>query len=714
MANRQKAAKKATVFTQGVLKTIVLIVTCLLIYGSLVLPDLIQNSNIPTGVGEVASQEILAPYSVTYESKVYTERARKEAAAAVEPVYLPADPSITRHQLEELNTILYYISSVRNDAFATREQKLDDLASLSAIILTESTSEEILTLSDQAWQNIGNEASRVLEQVLRETIRNDNVGQVRSNLPAMIDFSFPSEQSQIIIALTSQLIVPTSLLSEEQTSLAREQSRTAIEPISRQIIAGEVLVRRGQIIREEDYEALNVFGLAKPTNQNTQYITSAILVLIIGILTALYYKKRRDQPFTTLRASIVTASTFVIFLAIGRFLVVDRTIIPYLYPIATFGLTISIIFNLELGVILSLFLSFLTVFGSGREAELALFYLLPSLVGMLTIGKARRIGSFLGSGVIIGLVGMGVVAIYRLGDTYTDLLGLTSLLAAALINGLASGTLALLLHYLYSQSLDIPTALQLLDISRPDHPLLQYILQNAPGSYQHSLVVSNLGEQAAEAIGADQLLVRVGALFHDCGKSNNPDFFIENQNKDKIDSHDSLDPVSAAATIIHHVDDGVALAKKYRLPSRVIDFIKEHHGTMVTWYQYSQALAEANRPEDVDKSLFTYPGPKPSSRETAILMLADGTEARFRAESPRTEQEVRELIRKAIDYYKNEGQLDNTDLTLRDLTLIGDSFFETLQRSFHPRIHYPELKGNKTEPVNVNLSSEPQLTTKKE
>ncbi|MFZ3071473.1 MAG: HDIG domain-containing metalloprotein [Anaerolineaceae bacterium] len=706
MVTRKENEKKLGVFTQGVLKTLVLIVTCVLVYAALVLPDVVQNSNVPAGVGEVAGQEILAPYSVTYESKVFTERARKEAAAAVEPVHLPADPSIARHQLENLNSILYYISTVRKDTFATRDQKLSDIASLSEVRLSASVANQILDLDEQSWQDIENESNRVLEQVLRDTIRNDTVGQVRGNLPAVIDFSFPTDESQIIIALISPLIVPTSLFSEEQTNVAREQARVTIEPISRQIIAGEVLVRRGQIIREEDYEALNAFGLAKPVNQTVQYITSAVFVGIIGILTALYYKKRHDQAFASLRAIIVVASTFLFFLILGRFLVIDRTVVPYLYPIAAFGLTISIVFNLELGVILSFFLSILTVFGNSREAELGLFYMLPTLVGMLTIGHARRIGSFIGSGFVIGLVGMGIVVTFRLGDTYTDLLGLTSLLAVSLINGLASGSLALLLQYIYSQLLDTPTALQLVDIARPDHPLLQYILRNAPGSYQHSLLVSNLGEQAAEAIGADRMLVRVGTLFHDCGKANNPQFFIENQIKDKIDSHDDLDPAASAATIIQHVTDGVALAKKYRLPSRVVDFIKEHHGTMVTWYQYSQALAAAENPEDVDKSLFTYPGPKPQSRETAILMLADGTEARTRAESPKTEEELRTLIQKSIDKYKNEGQLDDTDLTLNDLKTIAASFYETLQRSYHPRIQYPELKNSRTEPVKVTLPSD--------
>ncbi len=694
MAKNRENGTKPAGFTQGALRLLILLVSSLLIFASLVLPELITRSNIPAGVGEAASQEILAPYSITYESKVLTERARTQAAAAVPPVFLPADPSISRHQLETLDSVLYYISAVRKDNFSTPEQKLQDLAAISSVKLSSAVAAQLLELDEQDWQEIEVETRRVLEQVMRDTIRSDNLSQIRSNLPAVIDFSFRPEDAQLVIALVSPLITPTSLFSEEQTNAAREQARAGIEPISRQIIAGEVIVRRGQIIREEDYEALNVFGLAKPVNQTNQVITSAVLTGVIAVLAALYFQRRQDQPFFSVKALLVIAGLFLIFLALGRFLVVDRTIVPYLYPVAAFGLTLSIIFNLELGIVMSMFLAILMVFDNTREAELGVFYILPAVVGMLTIGRARRISAFLAAGLLTGIAGMAVVVAFRLGDTYTDLLGLTSLIASALIYGLASGSLALLLQYVVSQILDIPTALQLLEVSRPDHPLLQYILRNAPGSYQHSLLVSNLAEQAAEAVGADRMLVRVGALFHDAGKANNPAFFIENQVKDKLDSHDNLDPATAAATVIQHVHDGVELAKKYHLPSRVIDFIREHHGTMLTLYQYSQAAAAADDPESVDKALFTYPGPKPQSRETAIVMLSDGTEARSRAETPRSDDEIRALIRQTIDMYKNEGQLDATDLTLKDLSTIEDSFFRTLQRSYHPRIQYPTLKPN--------------------
>jgi putative nucleotidyltransferase with HDIG domain len=187
------------------------------------------------------------------------------------------------------------------------------------------------------------------------------------------------------------------------------------------------------------------------------------------------------------------------------------------------------------------------------------------------------------------------------------------------------------------------------------------------------------------------LLTRVGALFHDVGKANNPMFFVENQAQDQLNTHEDLTPMDAAAAIIAHVNDGIALAHKHRLPRRIDDFILEHHGTMVTRYQYNQALEAAGGDASlVDKERFRYPGPKPGSRETALLMLADGAEARARAERPSDDEAIRNIVHSTIEVAQKQGQLDRTQLTLRDLSTITDVFVSILRGSHHPRISYPK------------------------
>lgn len=675
------------------------LISIVLVYACMILPTVFDRQLETVMVGQVAPQEILAPYSLTFESKIFTERARQDTANNVLPIYLPSDPDITKAQLEKLNNIVFYISTVRNDLKATHAEQLDDLQQILMLHLSTEQCEEILDLEEKDWQTIASESNRVLEQVLRESLRNDQVNQARSNLPVLLDFSLQTKQSQLVIAIVSPLVVPTSLYSEELTENAREQARSLIEPVARKIINGEVLVRRGQIVRDEDLEALKVFGMAEPNDNTNDFIRSAVLLIVLAAILVLYSRLRKGQPNFQPRALVLTVIFFLLFLGIARFFIMGRTILPYIFPIAAFTLTLSILFNKEFALIITISLIVLTVHGQAREAELILFYLLPTLVGMFTIRKARRIPSFIVSGLAMSVCAMAVVFIFRWRDGYTDLTGFSSIMVAAMVNGIFSSMVTLLIHQLFALLLDTPTPLQLMDISRPDHPLLQLILQNAPGSYQHSLQVSNLAEQAADAIGADRLLVRVGSLYHDAGKANNPTFFIENQVRDNMDPHDKDDPETSAATIIAHVTDGVILSKKYRLPSRVIDFIREHHGTMYTRYQYNLAKQQSTDPNSIDIKKYTYPGPAPRSRETAIVMLADGTEARARANTPQTDAEIKAIIQAVLKNVRDAGQLDNTDLTLKDLNTISDSFFNTLQRSYHPRIKYPEVKeSSNTQP----------------
>jgi putative nucleotidyltransferase with HDIG domain len=273
--------------------------------------------------------------------------------------------------------------------------------------------------------------------------------------------------------------------------------------------------------------------------------------------------------------------------------------------------------------------------------------------------------------------------------------------------GIASTGLALPLQFLLAQFLGLTTALQLLEISRPDSPLLNYFLQRAPGTYQHSLQVANMSEQAAELIHADALLTRVGALFHDVGKAANPLFFVENQPPSQIDSHDDLDPADSAQAIIAHVTDGLELARRYRLPRRLQDFIAEHHGTLIARYQYNRAVqAAGGDASKVDEAKFRYPGPAPRSKETALLMFADGVEASARAERPANDEELRLLVHKVLESRQKNGQLDDTPISQRDLASITESFVSTLRVTYHPRLEYPKEQSATPEVPAQPLSSE--------
>lgn len=691
---------------------ILLVITGALAFLSLVMPKSFSQSAYPMQVGDVATEDILAPYSLTFESEVLTEKARQEAADRISPIYLPVDPSIGRRQVEALQAVLYYITLVRLDDYATQDEKLADIKAIEGLSLSDDSITRILQFSDSRWEAIESETANVLEQVMRNTLRDTDIFTEKRNVASVVDFSFPEEQADIVVDLVKSFIVPNSLYSIEETEDAIEEARQSIAPIIRSFVSGETLVSRGQIIREEDWEALQKYGLIQTSDNLQEMIGAAVFTILLTIVVGLYFKNASAKENYSSKALLLISITFLFFLSIARFVVFNRTILPYVYPVAAFGLTLSIVFNFELAGFLSLILGIMTAYGMPNGFDLTIYYIVPAIIGMLSLGNARRISAFIGTGLTIGIAGVAIIIAYRLPDSVTDWIGIATLSATSLINGLGAAAMTLLLQYLFSQILGKTTPLQLLDISRPDHPLLQLLLREAPGTYQHSLQVANLAEQAAEAIGADGLLVRVGAIFHDCGKSLNSQFFIENQVRDKIDSHNDLDPTISAQTIIKHITEGVELARKYHVPNRLIDFIREHHGTMYTQYQYAQAVQEAGDADKVDISNFTYPGPRPQSRETALLMLADGTEARVRAEMPKDEAELRALIDKVFNFIEKNGQLDDTNLTLRDLQKVKESFFHTLMGTYHPRVEYPTLEKTNPKPLTKSVEKTIKLSQK--
>lgn len=674
-------------------RAVLIIIASIVTFGALVLPIALRPSSYQLSIGGVASSDINAPDSATFESVVLTAQAKTKAADMVLPIYLRSDPTITRTQVDKINTLFNYITTVRSDTFSTKDQKIIDLSSLDSVTLSSDSIDYLVTVSDPRWNDIQLESVDILKKVMQNNIRDYEIAENKAVIPNLIDLSFSTNESTLINELVSPYIVANSVYSEEMTNAAKTRAMEAVQPVNASYIEGQTIVLRGQIISAEQYEALEHFGFVEKENRVTQLISALLIVLLMFCFVIIYFKRRHHALSDDLRSLSLLSFLFVVFLISARVLIPNRTVLPYFFPMAAFGLITATLFNLESSIIFSLLLSVLATFGLSNSFELTAFYLFTSLIGSLTLGRGKKVSNFFTSGIWLSLTGCTVIAAFRYFDNSTDWLGMVTLFGVTFMNGFASASIALLVQYIFAQMLGLSNPLHLIEISRPDHPLLQYILQNAPGTYQHSLQVANLAEQGAEAIGADPVLTRVGALFHDCGKAKNPQFFIENQVPGNIDSHDDMKPEVVAEIIITHVSDGLTLSEKYHLPPRIRDFIREHHGTSATKYQYCRALEQAKKaPDKVDRSKFTYPGPKPRTKETALLMLADGCEAKARAELPKTDEDLRGLIRKVIDTCMQEGQLEESPLTLRDIKIISETFYKVLQNIHHPRLKYPEVK----------------------
>ena len=688
--------KKIRKKENSLVKILILIFTGIIAFGAIILPISSRPTAFELTIGSVATQDFQAPRSLTYKSEVLTQQKINAIKNSVPPVYLNIDPAISRQQIDRLRKSLDFITLVRNDNNSDIDQKINDISNLTHVQVSREIATQLINLDEQTWTSIQRETLLVLEQVFRTSIRDYQVEEAKSRVPNLVSFSFNEENLKLIDALVSPFVVANSLYSKELTNEAINTAISEVEPVEKTYSPGEIIIRRGQIIDEQTYEALEQFNFISPDNKQQEYIASGLFILLQMFFMGLYFNKQRANSYTVKEIFIISIA-FIIFLLAAKFLIPNRTVLPYIFPFAGFTFAIGTLFGFEAAFVLSLSLSTIISFGAFDFQSILPFYLIPSLVGSLILGQGRRVSVFFSAGFITGILSAGIVISIRLLDGSTDLIGMITLSGASIFNGMASASLGLLMQFFVAQILGITTAIQLLEISRPDHPLLQFILTNAPGSYQHSLQVANMAEQAAKDIGADQLLTRVGSLYHDAGKAANPSFFIENQISEDLNAHDDLDPYLSAATIIQHVPDGVELAKKYRLPARIIDFILEHHGTLMTKYFYVKAVEmNDNDSESVDVNDFRYPGPIPQSKETALLMLADGVEARARADKPSNREELEKIIHGVIDFCIKEGQLEDTDLTMKDLNTIVNSFSNTLINTYHPRIKYPELK---TQPV---------------
>ncbi|RLT43717.1 MAG: HDIG domain-containing protein, partial [Chloroflexi bacterium] len=413
----------------------------------------------------------------------------------------------------------------------------------------------------------------------------------------------------------------------------------------------------------------------------------------VTVLFALYVRTQLPEYITNTRHLLFVIFLVHLFLLGAKVLVTQRVLLPFLFPGAALGLLIAVALQPQLGLFTSvLFAILLSLVADGR-LDVTLFHLAGSMLAILAVGRAERVNAYFWSGVALAAGNTALLLTLHIADPVLDWPGLFQLLGAGLANGLVTASVTLLGLFLLSYVFDITTTLQLVELSRPDHPLLLQLLRAAPGSYQHSLQVSNLAEHAAQQIGANALLVRVGAMFHDIGKSVRPEYFIENQ-IETVNPHDSLDPYTSARIIIDHVRAGEELARQYRLPQVIRAAITEHHGTITTQFQYQRAVQEGtNTGVTVPIEDYCYPGPKPQSRETALLLLADGCEAKSRAELPATAEAIDKLVGSIISARLQQRQLVEAHLTLADLEAVRLSFVQTLKGFFHSRLKYPEWQA---------------------
>lgn len=661
-----------------------------------VLSSLILLMPIPLGdgseqleQGDVVQRDILAPQRITYVSEIQTEIARSRAEMAVAEVYDPPDTRIAREQVARARQIFDYFDSIRGDVYASLDEKRELIAAVDDLTLTDRVLISLLTADGETWSSIKAETMTVLDQAMRTEIRPNQLPSARRRLPTLIGLDVSDEMAAVVVAVVEDLIQPNTFVNEERTAEERQLARESVQPVVITYEQDQRILRAGDLIGPGDVEALEALGLQQPAFEPSDLIGGVAYVTVIGLLIGLYTLRFRPRALDRPRYLGLLFLLLLLFVGAVRLMVPGHTILPYLFPMAALSIMLAVLIEVRLSILVTVFIGLIIGYIADGSLEFAVYAVMGGLVGIFSLGRVERVNRLLWSGVYVSLTNVAIVLIFRLPSNGLDQMGVLQLVGAGVANGAFSASLTLIGFFLVGNLLGVTTSLQLLELARPTQPLLRQLLLRAPGTYHHSLMVSNLAEQAAERIGADALLTRVGAYYHDVGKMLRPYFFVENQ-MDGINVQDRLDPRTSAQIIISHVKDGLELARKYGVPHDVRAFIPEHQGAGLIKYFYHQALEQADDPSLVDEADFRYPGPKPQSRETAIVMLADSCEAAVRAAHPPTVEEIDKILRRIITEKLTGGELDECDLTTRDLDQIRSAFLEMLHGVFHPRVKYPE------------------------
>ncbi|WP_166636458.1 HD family phosphohydrolase [Fonticella tunisiensis] len=631
--------------------------------------------------GDIAPADIKAPRD--FVDKGLTEARRQEAIKNV-PKQYTRDYTVQRRAVDKIRA--YF-----NQAVELKNSNLDQNAKIEKLKGEMNLADEdyitTLKLSVEEIQHIANFLINEVSKTLSEDIKdNEDLKAAQERLDNVIRQELTSKAMRDLASdISYNLIKINSLYDEEKTN---EEKDKAIKAVSDVIIKkGQIIISKGEPVTSRHISLMRDAGILEQDHLGDIKIYSGIAVLVLIVLSIIVwyiYKFKRNVFEENSKLLIIS-----IVLCINSLFIAGINVIsPYLIPAAFTAILMALIFDPLLSFVITLPIAVIVACITNFNYEFILLYIISSIAGILFTNRAQQRNNVLLSGfsigVLNGIVIISIGIINNINITQNLING-----SKGIAGGILSGVLAIGILPIFEGLFDIITPIKLLELSNPNQPLLKKMLFEAPGTYHHSILVGNLSEAAADEIGANSLLARVGSYYHDIGKMKRPYFFKENQITND-NPHDKITPKLSTLIITSHVKDGIEMAKKHRLPSAIIDIIAQHHGTTLVRYFYVMAIKDGK--EVVEEASFRYEGPKPESKESAIVMLADSVEAAVRSLTSPTIQDIEKMVDKIVNEKVEDGQLDNADLALKDIGKIKKAFIKVLIGIFHNRIEYPEIE----------------------
>ncbi|KYH28581.1 MULTISPECIES: HD family phosphohydrolase [Clostridium] len=642
--------------------------------------------------GDIAKFDIKAPKEVTDTLKTKEKQQQKEESV---PLQYNKNLEIKKETLEQIDSLFFRANKLLESAL-DESHKIQDIRENTQINLSEEEIKILVSLDDKQLKSLQENLKVIMNKVLDMDIREDNEEDIKKAQDAIAVKFNSSKLSRNLrdlgIRIGILMVKPNFFYDEEKTNELKAEAKKSVQPIV--IKKGQIIVKEGEPVTDRDLIILKDLGLLDSEDNKYIYLNIAALVLLVMFLQWFYIYKYYKEIYNDYSKLILLNILTCISILLGRTISI---ISPFLIPLACIPMLITLLINYKISIASSIINSILLSAVVQFNIEITLLAILNSILGAVALKRLQQRNDILYASLFIGI--MNIILTFTVGFLLSNnVVEVLKRSGYSFIGSIMAAILTVGFLPFFESTFDIVTNIKLLELSNPNHPVQKKLLLEAPGTYHHSVLVANLAEVAAEQVGGNPVLARVAAYYHDIGKIKRPMFFKENQ-VGRDNPHDKINPNLSTLIITSHVKDGIEIAKEYKLPKVIRDAIEQHHGTSLVKYFYVTAKNNSERPEEIKEEDFRYSGPIPTSKENAILMLADGVEAAVRSISEPTKGKIEEMVNNIIKARVNESQLDNCDLTLKDLDKIRAAFLKALSGIYHQRIEYPsenkvhELKG---------------------
>lgn len=647
-------------------------------------------------VGDIPRSDIKAPRDTIDEratkeaedkalekvDKQYTQKAEVKKQAEDNVILL----------FEKLNTIINN-QSAQTATTTSVESNVSELKKIEGIALSEDEYKELLNIPKEQLSSLQKDILNIIDKTYEKNINekdDESLNTARDSAVSLVEkLNLADKLKYVLEELVKGQINPNCFYDEEKTQELIDETRKSVAKVV--IKQNQIIVKEGVPVKQNELDILSDLGMLDD-GKNTSiylyvYIVLAVFVGIIMFLQYNYIDRNYSEIFKNTKKitliSVINLMTLVFARTIGL-------VSPFLIPFACAPILLTLLINYKISIVISILNVIVISIATGFDAQVMMLGVISSILGATLLKKMQQRNELLYSTIYLSIVGViitvstGILISSNLREVLIKS-GIT------FIGGVLSGIFALGILPFLEGTFNEVTTLKLLELSNPNHPLLKKLLMEAPGTYHHSMLVANLAEMASEEVGANSVIVRIGSYYHDVGKTERPYFFGENQMGGE-NPHNHMTPNLSAKIIISHVKDGIELARKYNLPKVIQDIIGEHHGTTLVKYFYYTMKNNSENPEEVKEEDYRYPGPIPNSKEAGIIMLADSVEAAVRSIKEPSEDKIKEMINNIISDKLSCGQLNDCNLTIKDIEKIKKCFLTALNGIYHHRIEYPKEK----------------------